>query len=131
MTAKHIPTPESEAFVLGGVISGMNQTMIANTLGISEPTLRAHYAEKLAWGAEVALARVAQTAYGMAISGEHPAMTMFYLKTRGGWRETASLDVNVNIRDKVVEMARELGLTDEDAAETIAEIESRIKDKSI
>lgn len=117
--------------MLGAVISGMTQGNIAKVLGISEKTLRAHYAEHLEWGAELALARVAQTAYNMAISGDYPAMTMFYLKTRGGWRETANLDINVNIRDKAIELARSLGLPDADVEETIAEIEKRLQTKSL
>lgn len=38
------------------------------------------------------LSNVAQTAYEMAMSKRQPAMTIFYLKTRGGWRETQRVE---------------------------------------
>jgi len=49
-------------------------------------------------GRAKALHNVAATAYQLAVSGECPAMTMFYLKTRGGWRETHAVDGNVNMK---------------------------------
>ncbi len=49
--------------------------------------------EAIERGRAVALHKVATTAYVLAVSGECPAMTMFYLKTRGGWRETHRLEV--------------------------------------
>lgn len=42
-----------------------------------------------AW-AETAKAAVKETAYKMAVSGKWPALTIFYLKTRCGWRETGA-----------------------------------------
>lgn len=39
--------------------------------------------------------QVAQTLYKMAISGECPAATFFWCKTRMGWREVNHLDVSV------------------------------------
>ncbi|MBL0233222.1 MAG: hypothetical protein IPQ08_06115 [Chitinophagaceae bacterium] len=44
-------------------------------------------------GVAIALKNVTQTAYQMAISGKVPAMTMFYLKTRAGWRETQAIEL--------------------------------------
>jgi len=38
-----------------------------------------------------ATATVAQTAYNLAKSGKCPVMTMFWLKTQAGWRETSRL----------------------------------------
>lgn len=38
-------------------------------------------------GRSKAAAAVCETAFNMATSGAHPAMTMFWLKTRQGWRE--------------------------------------------
>ena len=35
---------------------------------------------------------MAQTAYQMAKSGKFPTMTMFWLKTQAGWRETSRLE---------------------------------------
>ena len=38
-------------------------------------------------GEAKALGRVSQKAFEMAVSGNQPAMTMFYLKCRGKWTE--------------------------------------------
>ena len=35
---------------------------------------------------------MAQTAYNLAKSGKCPVMTMFWLKTQAGWRETSRLE---------------------------------------
>ena len=35
---------------------------------------------------------MAQTAYNMAKSGKFPTMTMFWLKTQAGWRETSRME---------------------------------------
>ena len=44
-------------------------------------------------GRDAAIANVSQTAYQMAVSGEHPAMTMFWLKTRARWKEVHHVEV--------------------------------------
>lgn len=62
--------------------------MIAQVLGIAPRTLRKHYAVELENGREIALAAVVNVAYKLAVSGNCPAATFFYLKTQGGWRET-------------------------------------------
>ena len=59
---------------------------------ISEDTLRKHFAAEIASGRAIAKSKVMKTAYRMAISGEVPAMTMFWLKTQAGWRETNHID---------------------------------------
>lgn len=38
--------------------------------------------------------RVSQTAFDMAVSGQSPAMTMFWLKCRLRWREVQALEVS-------------------------------------
>ena len=121
---KHTPTEESNAFVLGCVLVGMNQDQIAATLGISDVTLRTYYREYLDSGLEIANAKVARKAYEMALSGDHPAMTMFWLKTRARWRETDRLEVTIqDMRQRVREKAVELGLDPDDA---VAEAERMI-----
>lgn len=40
-------------------------------------------------------AQVAQTAFKLAVSGDCPAATFFWLKTRMGWREVNHVDVSV------------------------------------
>ena len=55
---------------------------------VSVDTLQAHFPDELAEGRIEAGARVAQTAYQMAVSGDYPTMTIFFLKCRLGWKET-------------------------------------------
>lgn len=76
---------KQQVSVLGAL--GLKDEQIALVLGVSESTLQKYYNTELKSGRVLALARVGQTAYNMAISGEQPAMTMFFLKCRGGWRE--------------------------------------------
>ena len=58
----------------------------------SEATLKRRYAHELANGRVLALSKVSQTAYTMAISGRVPAMTMFWLKCRGRWQEVQRVE---------------------------------------
>lgn len=75
---------------------GMTQANIALVLGISRETLRRRLiltcGEKgrgfIKKAKLSAVNNVAKTAYDLAVSGKHPVMTMFYLKTQGRWRET-------------------------------------------
>jgi hypothetical protein len=68
---------------------GMRHEDIAVVLEIAEKTLRKHFHVELARGAIEANAKVLQTLYGMATSGENTAATIFYAKTRCGLRERA------------------------------------------
>jgi transposase len=72
---------------------GVSQEQIARRLGIrSAKTLRKHFREELDRGSLDANTSVAQTLYKMATSGNHPAATFFWLKTRAGWRERAQFE---------------------------------------
>lgn len=50
-------------------------------------TLVKHFGEELELGRIEANARVAATLYKMAVSGDSPASTFFWLKTRARWSE--------------------------------------------
>jgi hypothetical protein len=85
-----IPTDEQRRLVKSLAAYGMKYDAIARRLGIrSTKTLSKHFREELDSGDTEANAQVAQTLFQMATSGEHPACSMFWLKTRAGWRETA------------------------------------------
>jgi len=67
-------------------------------IGIDEKTLRKHYAGELDVAAIKANAAVGRTAFLMATGGPRrlwrqavPSMTIFWLKTRMGWKETAQV----------------------------------------
>ena len=83
-----VPTEDQRKLVKSLAAYGLLQQQIANIIGLrSVKTLRKHLRKELTLGGPEANAKVAQTAYQMAISGKHPSVTMFWLKTRAGWRE--------------------------------------------
>jgi hypothetical protein len=72
---------------------GVKQQQITALLDLaSTTTLRKHFPEELRLGALEAKAQILGMLFKMAHSGRHPAMTMFFLKTRGGWSETGNRD---------------------------------------
>lgn len=82
------PTDQQRKLVKSLAATGVRETDIARRIGIrSAKTLRKHFREELDGGALEANCTVAGTLFRMAKSGEHPAATFFWLKTRAGWRE--------------------------------------------
>jgi hypothetical protein len=73
---------------------GINQEGIAMTLEISPHTLRKHFRKELDRGAIEANAQVANALFKMASSGKVPAATIFWVKTRCGWRERPVLEAS-------------------------------------
>jgi hypothetical protein len=70
---------------------GTKHEDIAKMIGLrSTKTLRKHFQEELARGSIEATAQVGQTLYQMATSGQEPACTIFWMKTRAGWHEKQS-----------------------------------------
>jgi len=85
---KFEPTGEQRRTVKSMSAYGSKQEEIAKVIGLRSPkTLRKHFSKEIALGAIEANAQVAQTLYQMATSKECPAATIFWLKTRAGWRE--------------------------------------------
>jgi hypothetical protein len=90
---KFVPTEEQRRNVKSLSAYGIKQEDIARMVGLRSPkTLRKHLQEELDRGAIEATAQVGQTLFKMATSGEHPAATIFWLKTRAGWREVQILE---------------------------------------
>ena len=120
----HSPDPQSRAFVEAGAMGGIPQDDLAAALGISDVTLRKHYREELDHGMTKANARVVQTAFQQATSGKSPAMTMFWLKTRMGWKETQEMehsgeidvqsDALENVMQSIADRAERLGGEEDD-----------------
>ena len=79
------PTDDDYSKVEEMVTIGLDQHTIAKVMGISNATLTKYYAHNLLVGKEKRTARVAGVAYEMAVSGESPSMTTFWLKTQAGW----------------------------------------------
>jgi|TARA_R100000750_G_C2336183_1_gene92185 hypothetical protein len=79
------PTDDDYSKVEEMVCIGLDQHTIAKIMGISNATLTKYYSHNLLVGKEKRTARVAGVAYEMAVSGESPSMTTFWLKTQAGW----------------------------------------------
>jgi len=85
---KFVPTDLHRTTVRSMAAYGTKHEDIAKVIGLrSLKTLRKHFREELTRGSIEATAQVGQTLYQMATSGEAPACTIFWMKTRGGWRE--------------------------------------------
>ena len=69
---------------------GIPQDQIAMVMGISDVTLRKYYRDQLDVGVAKANSLVAQNLFNIATSKETGAVAagIFWMKTRGGWRET-------------------------------------------
>ena len=82
------PTNDQRAKVRSMAAMGIRHDEIALKIGIrSAKTLRKYFRTELDLAAAEANYKVAAKAYEMASSGQHPAMTMFWLKCRAGWHE--------------------------------------------
>ena len=86
--AAYQPTDKDREIVKAMASYGISQEDIGNVIGVSHTTLRKYFESEIATAAIQANAKVAETCYAMAVSGQHPAATFFWLKTRAGWRET-------------------------------------------
>ena len=82
---KYKPTDDDYSKVEEMVTIGLDQHTISKVMGISNATLTKYFAHNLLVGKEKRTARVAGVAYEMAVSGESPSMTTFWLKTQAGW----------------------------------------------
>jgi hypothetical protein len=79
------PTDDDYSKVEEMVTIGLDQHTISKVMGISNATLTKYFMHNLLVGREKRTARVAGVAYEMAVSGESPSMTTFWLKTQAGW----------------------------------------------
>ncbi len=79
---------------------GVPELDIARVVGIDAKTLRKHYRDELDTGQIKATAKVAEFLFRKATTDGSQAVTaaIFWLKTRGGWRETPQ-DHRVGIVD--------------------------------
>src|ERR1022692_358796 len=86
------PTEKDRAIVTAMASYGVPQEDIGKVIGISHVTLRKYFEPELEIAAIQANAKVAETCYAMATSGQCPAATFFWLKTRANWRETDRIE---------------------------------------
>lgn len=92
---KYQPTEADRNTVKSMAATGFTHEQIASCLGIAgiDPkTMRKHFSAELKTAANRARAAVANRAYQMAVTGNPPAATFFFLKTQCGWRETSRVE---------------------------------------
>jgi hypothetical protein len=82
------PTSRRQVEAMAGY--GVPEHAIARVLAIDPKTLRRHYRDELDTGQVKATAKVAESLFRKATSDGPQSVTaaIFWLKTRGGWRET-------------------------------------------
>ncbi len=78
-------TDREQVRVLAGL--GAPREFIADELKLTLDDLDFHYSEDLIQGPLEANARVAQTFFELATSGDYPQMTLSWLKMRANWSE--------------------------------------------
>jgi hypothetical protein len=91
----HRPDPFQRRQVEAMAAFGVPELNIARVVGIDAKTLRKHYREELDTGQTKATAKVAESLFRKATSEGPQSVTaaIFWLKTRGGWRETSLHEV--------------------------------------
>lgn len=103
MGALHVPTDETRAQVFALTSFGVPQDEIAQFVGVSDDTLRKHYAQEIARAATDRNAEVAaflfRSANGSTLKegasySDCLKASMFWLKTRARWRETNNLELS-------------------------------------
>lgn len=92
MTAKHEPTDASRSKVCALTSFGITQEDIALYLGICVDTLAKHYRFELDTAVTHANSMVANKLFKKATEGDELAAQIFWLKTRGRWREKDAED---------------------------------------
>ncbi len=89
---------------------GVPEHAISRVLAIDPKTLRKHYRDELDTGQVKATAKVAESLFRKATTDGSQSVTaaIFWLKTRGGWRETPQ-DHTVGVYDMTTLSDAELG----------------------
>ena len=98
----HKPDPFHRRQVEAMAGYGVPESDIARVLAIDPKTLRRHYREELDTGQIKATAKVAEFLFRKATTEGPQCVTaaIFWMKTRGGWRETAQAhQINLAVRD--------------------------------
>jgi hypothetical protein len=83
---RHVPTEETRQKVMDCTARGVVQKSICQMLGITDKTLVKYYRAELDIGTDDANFQIAGALFKKALKGDTGSM-IFWLKTRGGWRE--------------------------------------------
>lgn len=107
---------ETDTEILNSLLlAGIDQETIAKILKINVKTLSKHYKDEILETKSLANAKVAGVAYKMAISGQHPAMTIFWLKTQLRWTELSKTEITALDKQQLVPV---INITDYEPDET-------------
>lgn len=80
------PRKELREAVFKAASRGIGQDLIAELAGVSESTLKRKCGDELKLGAQMVTAKIAMVAVEMALSGDHPQMTRWWLQVHAGWK---------------------------------------------
>jgi hypothetical protein len=94
------PTARDRKHVEMMVGFGIPEVDIAKCLGISAPTLRKHFRDEIDTGSTKAIAKVGTALFQKAIKGDTSCM-IFFLKTRGGWREKQQVEHSGSVQTPI------------------------------
>lgn len=100
----HEPTQASRNLVLLCGAMGQTQEQMAALIGISETTLKLHYAAELKDGGRKILTGIAGNLARIAQDPNHPkcvTAAIFWLKTKGGFRDESRTEDPDNPEEKV------------------------------
>ena len=91
----HKPDPFLRRQVEAMAAFGIPEQNIARVVAIDAKTLRKHYREELDTGQTKATAKVAESLFRKAMGDGPQSVTaaIFWLKTRGGWKETSTVEL--------------------------------------
>ena len=88
------PTETEKATAMTMAAVGVTREQIAMFFGVTRDCLRRELGEELNRAEVQAVAKVASTLYRRATEGNDLGAAIFYLKARGGWRETPQVEIN-------------------------------------
>ena len=102
MRPPYQPSEKDQRIVEAMAAGGIRQEEICRAIGVSAKTLRKYFREVLNRSASRANAQVISTMFRMATSGEHAAATIFWCKTRMGWKEPRAEDTSKSPMEVIV-----------------------------
>ena len=103
----YIKTDEDAKTVEALAIAGVKQSLIADIVKISEPTLRKNFRKELDTSKARANAIISQALFKKAKDGNVVAQ-IFWLKTQAGWKEKNALELTGKDGDKLFTEERQL-----------------------
>ena len=103
----YIKTDEDAKTVEALAIAGVKQSLIADIVKISEPTLRKNFRKELDTSKARANAIISQALFKKAKDGNVVAQ-IFWLKTQAGWKEKNALELTGKDGDKLFDEPKQL-----------------------